>query len=104
MSTLFSTVPGLSAMLIAVIVIETVSLLGMWLIILIFRRARTRQRDFFLQLYGIEPGTVFQKYPEPVQRLVSHIDFPFLLWTYILVSVGLVIVTLLLFIFQPHWL
>lgn len=91
-------------MLIAVIVIEIVSLLGMWLIILMFRRARTRQRDFFLQLYGIEPGTAFQKYPEPVQRLVSHIDFPFLLWTYIVLSILLVFATLALFIFQPHWL
>ncbi len=104
MSILFSTVTGLSSMLVAVVIIEVLSLLAMWLIILMFRRARTRQRDFFLLLHGVKTDADSATYPESVKRLVDHIDFPFLLWTYIVLSVGLAIATLLLFIFQPHWL
>lgn len=104
MSTLFSTVPGLTSMLITAVIVEVLSLLVMWVIILMFRRARTRQRDFFLLLYGIDPDADPATYLEPVARLVSHIDFPFLLWTYIGLTLLLAIVTLALFILQPHWL
>lgn len=91
-------------MLIAAVIVEVLSLLVMWFIILMFRRARTRQRDFFLLLYGIDPDADPVTYPEPVARLVSHIDFPFLLWTYVILTVLLTIVTVGIFILQPHWL
>ncbi len=102
MSSLFSTVPGLSSMLIAAIVLEVFSLLTMAMVMLMFRGARLRHKHFFLELYGIASDADPAFYPEPVKRLVSHIEFPVLLWIYVLVTAALTVVTLGIFIIQPH--
>lgn len=101
-SSLFATVPGLTALLIAVIIIEIFSLLIMWFVILMFRRARLRQKEFFLLLYGIDANADPSTYPEPVRTLVAHIEFPLLLWLYVILTITLTVVTFVIFFFQPH--
>lgn len=86
--------PGINWMIAIVGIIEMLSLIVTLLIALMYRRARHRLAGFFDALNQNGAGV------SPHELNV----FPPVLWGYVLLTVVVTVLTILLFLFQPHWL
>lgn len=78
----------------AIVFINALSIVAGALIVLVFRSVRRRQAAFLRELFNNDSDV------EDAQFSV----FPVLLWVYILGTVAVTILSILLFLFQPHWL
>lgn len=85
---------GMLWVVLAIIFINTLSIIAGVLIVLMFHGARRRQATFLRELFNSDRDI----------KDAQFSVFPVLLWVYILLTAGVTIVSILLFLFQPHWL
>lgn len=86
MTSLFAT-PGMTAFTIPFLIVEILSFLVLWIILLAFRRVVRKQRELFLVLHDAPP------------TLARH---TVLMWFYIIMTVVIGVVSTSLFLFEPH--
>ncbi len=85
---------GMLWVVLAIIFINTLSIIAGVLIVLMFHGARRRQATFLRELFNSDRDI----------KDAQLSALPPILWVYILLTAGVTLASILLFVFQPHWL